>query len=117
MKYHDYHLRGYSVSDFGKTITLDLVLDYPNHPKDESRIEFSDVAAYNFFHVGRAIITDITETPLSKISSQVETDLIESAFDGDFEMCKTKMGKEGYKLWTIWSAIGFAGSVIAKSVK
>ncbi|HZL14339.1 MAG TPA: hypothetical protein VFC85_09385 [Verrucomicrobiae bacterium] len=126
MNYHDYHLRSYSVSDFGKTITLDLVYDYPNSPKDESKIEFSEVVAYNFIHSGGAIILDITETPLSKISKEVEIDLINYAhqfggtiikFQNGLELNKAMLEKEGYKLWTIWSAIGFGGIIIAKSVK
>jgi hypothetical protein len=127
VKYHDHHLRSYLVSDYGKTITLDLVLDDPRLFKEdrESKIEFSDVAAYNFIHTGRAIITDITETPLSKISKEVESDLVEYScqhggainFVGDLEASKAKLEKDGYKLWTIWSAIGFGGIIIAKSVK
>ena len=50
MRYHDFHLREYRVSDFGKHITLDLVYDYAGKPKERSQIEFSDVALYNFTH-------------------------------------------------------------------
>jgi hypothetical protein len=126
MKCHDYQLRSYSVSDFGKTITLDLVYDYPSRPKDESKIEFSDVVAYNFIHSGEAVITGITETPLSKISKEVEIDLIDYAygfggtgikFQKDLELNKALLEKEGYKMWTIWSALGFGGIIIAKSAK
>lgn len=124
MKYHDYHLRGYSVSDFGKTITLDLVFDYPNSTRDESQIRFSDVIVYSLIHTGAAIITNIFETPLSKISKEMESDLIEWAWrhggeisrQGDIGTCKMKLEKEGYKLWTIASAIGFSGAIISKSV-
>lgn len=45
MRYHDFHLRGYSVSDFGAHIELDLVYDYPDCEKVESRITFSGVAS------------------------------------------------------------------------
>jgi len=124
VKYHDYYLKGYSVSDFGKTITLDLVYDYPNHPKDESVIEFIEVAAYQFSHTGGAIITDITETPLSKLLEQAGNDLIEWSkgygnllpFHADLAACKVEMEKQGFKTWTIWSAIGFSGFIIAKGV-
>ncbi|MDB6020453.1 MAG: uncharacterized protein JWQ04_310 [Pedosphaera sp.] len=125
MKYHDYHLKGYSVSDFGNTISLDLIFDYPNSPKVESRIIFSDVAAHNFIHTGGAIITDILQTKLTEISKELDDGLIEWArkygglihYDGDLETCKAKLDKDGYKAWTICSAIGFSGLVIAKDVK
>ena len=29
MDFHDYHLRGYEVVEFGSVITLDLVYEYP----------------------------------------------------------------------------------------
>ena len=125
MQYHDYHLRGYSVSDFGNTITLDLVFDYPNHSKRESVIKFADVAAYEFVQTGGAIITDICQTKLSEISKELDEDLVGWArkfgglinYDGDLESCKEKLEKDGYKAWTIFSAIGFSGLVIAKDVK
>jgi hypothetical protein len=126
VKYHDFHLLGYAVSDFGKTITLDLVYDYPNFPREESKIQFSDVIAYNFIHSGGAIIVDIIETPMLQISKEVEIDLINYAnqfggtinkFQNDLELNKAMLEKEGYKLWTIWSAIGFGGIIMAKSVK
>jgi hypothetical protein len=61
MKYHDYHLQGYTVADFGGKVTLHLVLDYPGRSRDESYIEFSRVALYNFTHTTAAIVTDIVE--------------------------------------------------------
>jgi hypothetical protein len=125
VKYHDYHLGGYSVSDFGQTIRLDLVYDYPNSSKDESLIEFSDVAVYKFIHSGGAIITSIVQTALSEISKEFADDLVEWArkygglisHEGNLKACKTKLEKAGYKAWAICSAIGFEGFVIAKSIK
>jgi hypothetical protein len=67
MRYHDFHLREYRVSDFGKRIILDLVYDYAGRPKDESQIEFSDVALYNFTHTGGAIVTGIEEISLDDL--------------------------------------------------
>ena len=123
VKYHDYHLKSYSVCDFGKTITLHLV--YPDSTKDESEIRFSDVVVHDFIHTGGAIITDIFETELSKISKELENGLVEWAckfgglayYDGDLELCKAKLEKNGCKIWTICSAIGFEGIIIAKSKK
>ena len=125
MKYHDFHLRGYSVSDFGKTIRLDLVWNYPNSSKEESVIEFSDVAVYNFIHTGGAIITGIVPTALSKLPEKLDDDLVEWArkhgglilFEDSLEACKARLEEDGYKAWTISSAIGFEGLVIAKDAK
>jgi hypothetical protein len=59
VRFHDFHLAGYSVSDFGGTIILDLVNDYPDQPRETSRIKFADVAAYHFIHTGEALILDM----------------------------------------------------------
>lgn len=71
MRYHDFHLREYQVADFGRRVTLDLVFDYAGRPKEESQIEFSDVALYNFTHTGRSIITDIEERSLADLFGEV----------------------------------------------
>jgi hypothetical protein len=67
LRYHDFHLRGYAASDFGTTIALDLVYDYPGHDKAQSRISFSEVACYSFVHTSGAIITDIDEVPVTSL--------------------------------------------------
>lgn len=36
MRYHDFHLAGYTVSDFGGTVTLHLIYDYPGQAREES---------------------------------------------------------------------------------
>jgi hypothetical protein len=71
MRYHDFHFREYRVADFGKRITLDLVFDYAGKPREESQIEFSDVALYNFTHTGGAIITDIEEASSGDLLGEV----------------------------------------------
>ncbi|HEY5346353.1 MAG TPA: hypothetical protein VIK62_08430 [Verrucomicrobiae bacterium] len=125
MNYHDYHLRSYSVSDFGNTITLDLVCDYPNSPKDESKIEFTDVVAYHFIHTGGTIITEIDEIPVIELLEKVGDSLLEWShqhgglkfLNKDLSAYKTKLEGEGYKSWSIESVIGFEGFVIAKKVE
>jgi hypothetical protein len=124
VKYHDYHLKSYSVSDFGKTITLNLVFDYPKRPKEKSTIKFHDVIAYHFIHTGGAIITRIDETPLAVILKKFGRNLLEwsNQYGGPFleknlSVCQTKLETEGYKAWAIESAIGFEGFVIAKNIK
>lgn len=124
MKYHDYHLEGYSVTDFGKTITLNLVYNYPGASRDESKISFSDAIVHHFICVGGAIIVDINESKPSEMSKEQGAALVEWAsrfgglayYDGDLERFKLSLEQEGFKLWTIWSAVGFEGLVIAKNV-
>src|SRR5689334_10400667 len=79
MKYHDYHLRGYSVESFGSRIVLDLVYDYPGADKQESKIEFSDVACYFFQHTAGAIITNIEKFDITTIVREEENLLVSFA--------------------------------------
>jgi|KBSMisStaDraftv2_1062788.scaffolds.fasta_scaffold05608_17 hypothetical protein len=124
MRYHDYHLRDYEVSHFGKRITLRLVYDYPGKPYDESHIEFADVALYNFTHTGGAIITDIEETPLVELITELKPSLQiwgrQQGIDGwrdTAENYHEALLKQGHRSWRIESAIGFSGFVIARSVE
>jgi len=75
MRYHDFHLAGYEVRDYGSPIALHLVYDYPGQPKEESLIEFSEVGAYHFVHTGGAIITDLAELPISDLLERVGEEL------------------------------------------
>jgi hypothetical protein len=125
MRYHDFHLAGYAVTDFGRTVSLCLVYDYPGVKKEESKIEFTDVAAYHFIHTGGAIITEIEEEKLGNLLSKIGGKLVEwwhlhggyVLWDDDPVAYGSKLQKEGYRAWTIDSAIGFEGFVIAKFVK
>jgi hypothetical protein len=124
MRYHDFHLAGYMVSDFGCTITLHLVYDYPGQAKEESVIQFSEVAAYHFIHTGGAIIVQITEEPIGGLFRRIGGDLAEwwrlhggyPLWDDDLNTYQAKLEGAGYRSWTIDSAIGFEGFVIAKAV-
>jgi len=123
MRYHDFHLREYRVSDFGKHITLDLVYDYAGKPKEQSQIEFSDVALYNFTHTGGAIITDIDETSVDDLLSEVGASLSVwsqkhgvTGWRDNLENYRTTLESAGHKAWRVVSAIGFYGFVVAKSV-
>jgi len=124
MKYHDFHLRGYSVESFGSRIVLHLVYDYPGGEKQESRIEFSDVACYSFQHTTGAIITDIEELDVATLVKEEEDKLLDFARQYGLKFWKTDISnyiatlqKEGLRGWRINSAIGFGGFVIARSVK
>jgi len=123
MRYHDFHLREYRVSDFGKRITLDLVYDYAGRPKDESQIEFSDVALYNFTHTGGAIVTDIEETSLDDLMKEVGSSVVSwhhqhglTGWRDNLENYRSTLESAGQKAWRIESAIGFYGFVVARSV-
>jgi hypothetical protein len=124
MRYHDFHLAGYTVSDFGGTVTLHLVYDYPGQAKEESVIQFADVVAYHFIHTGGAIITEIAEEPIAGLFQRNGRDLVEwwrlhggyQLWDDDLDKYRGKLETAGYQAWAIYSAIGFGGFVIAKAV-
>jgi len=125
MQYHDYHLRGYSVSDFGSTITLDLIYDYPETPIKFSSIRFNEVIFYHFIHLGGTIITDIFKTSLKEALNENNIDLIKlSNFLGGLKLHERedenslilKIEKENYSTWAIESAIGFSGFVVCQSI-
>lgn len=124
MRYHDFHLREYRVSDFGKRITLHLVYDYAGKPKEESEIEFSDVALYNFTHTGGAIITDIEETSLGDLLSEVGASLPDwsrhhglAGWRDNLANYQGALESTGNKAWRVSSAIGFYGFIVARSVR
>lgn len=125
MRFHDFHLAGYTVRRFGKEIVLHLVYDYPEGAKTESNIKFSEVAAYNFVHTGGAIITDIEEISLIKVLSEVHDQLAAwwkqhgGYIDWDDDRSKYQAALEagGYRAWVLGAAIGFEGFVIAKAVE
>ena len=123
MKYHDYHLRGYAVENFGTRVVLDLVYDYPDTDKQESRIEFSDVACYFFQHTTGAIITDIEKLDVATLVKEEEQLLVSFAhqyglkyWNKDISDYVDTLQKEQFFGWRIESAIGFDGFVIARTI-
>jgi hypothetical protein len=124
VRFHDFHLASYTVSDHGATIVLELVWDYPGEPYETSRIKFSNVAAYHFIHTGGAIILDIAELPLAELLQQIGDQLAEwwrlhggyAHWNDDRSKYLATLEQRGYHAWRIGSAIGFEGFVIAKSV-
>jgi hypothetical protein len=123
MDFHDYRLRGYQVSHLGSVITLDLVYDYPQQPKRESMIRFEGVRLYHFVHSAVAIITDIDEEPLAEVlkehATEIESWAVQQGVNdwrsGIAELIST-YSEQGLRAWTINSAIGFVGFVIASAV-
>lgn len=123
MKYHDFTLQGYDVSDKGKSIILHLSLESKNSPSIKSDIRFCDVILYNFIHVSGSIITSIEEVNLSKCLTDKSTEILEwnrmfgvNQFKGSIEDYAIYLQDQNYKAWEITSAIGFYGFVIAQSV-
>ena len=120
MRVHDYHLSGYEVRKFGGEIVLHLDLA----DADQSRIKFSDVAAYHFVHTGGSIIFDIEEIPIGSLLENVGDEMVRwSRQHGGYgwltenrERYRSSLEADGYKAWSITSSVGFGGFVIAKSV-
>ena len=67
LRFHDYHLQKYEVSDHGKTAKLYLGFGYPGKETDFSEITFTEVAIYHFVHTAYSIITDIENVPISTL--------------------------------------------------
>ena len=124
MRYHDFHLRGYTVSDFGGTIVLHLVYDYPGQPEERSDIEFSDVICHHFIHGSSAIIVGIDEEPIAEFVREEEQFLSGLATKHGLNYWHTDaseygktLEREGFHVWRFASAIGFAGFVMARDVR
>lgn len=123
MKYHDFQLDKYEVSDRGKTIKFHLVYGYVGEETDASNITFKEVALYNFVHTDNAIITDIYEVKPSELINERSSEITEwdrmhrvNLWEKSASAYGEKLESLGYKAWHIESAIGFYGFVIAKEV-
>jgi len=123
MEFHDYRLRSYEVSEFGRVITLDLVYDYPGQAIRESQIQFRGVKLYHFVHTTGAIITGIEEASLKELVREHEASI--KGWSADQGVADWRTGTQqlledwsamSLKGWCIDSAIGFRGFVIAASV-
>ena len=124
MRYHDFRLSSYLVSEYGSRIMLNLVLDYPGRRKEVSHIEFTDVACYRFSHTGGAIITDISEEPVDSFVQKEEAYLLATAtsqglpfWQKDAASYLQYLQKEDYRVWRLDSAVGFSGFIVAKKVE
>nr|WP_136252929.1 hypothetical protein [Ningiella ruwaisensis] len=123
LRFHDYHLQKYEVTDHGKTVKLYLGFGYPGKETDLSEITFAEVAVYHFEHTAYSIITDIENVPIRSIVEE-EKDNIQNwnryygvdIWKDDFEATVNYLESNNYSAWYIESAIGFGGFVVAKSV-
>ncbi|MDX2109038.1 MAG: hypothetical protein SFY80_02230 [Verrucomicrobiota bacterium] len=123
MRYHDFKLRSYTVSDMGRKIELHLVYDYPGATEIDSHIEFTDVVCYHFVHTEGTILTDIDEEPLRDFVKNEEGFLASSATQNGLRLWRTdstdylhRLEDGGYHAWRLGSAIGFSGFVVARTV-
>ena len=122
---YDFHLTGYEVKDFGATIVLHLLCEYAGLPRIESHIEFTDVAVYEFIHTGGAIITDLDEVPVNEALEGRAKVMKERCrqmggyrfWDDNPRKYAANLEHQGFRAWTIYSAIGFEGYVIAKDAR
>jgi len=124
MRFHDFHLSGYSVRKFGGEILLHLIYDYPPRPPEESHIRFGDVEFYHFVHTGGAIMLDIAEVSLSEFvgrfgdrMSQWDRQHGISRWDDDRARYQAALESDSLRVWEIASAVGFAGIVVAKTIQ
>ncbi|HEY0865409.1 MAG TPA: hypothetical protein VGD97_14985 [Lacunisphaera sp.] len=124
MNCHDFHLKGYTVTEFGRRIALNLVWNYPGPERKDSHIEFVEVELYHFSHTQGAILTDIVEEPLD-VWVKRESGFIAEAdkqdgvrhWAGNAEQYANQLKREGYKVWRIEAAIGLSGFVVAKKLE
>lgn len=123
MRYHDWHLSGYSVLDGGTRLVLHLLWNYPPQERLENHIQFAGVAAYHFNHTDGAILTDIEEEPIKEYFRREEAFIFRAMNQTGLRYCphglkayEARLGAEGFKYWTLGSAIGFEGFVVAQAV-
>lgn len=120
--YHDFHLRGYTVSDFGRSLSLDLISG--GDPQRLTELNFFGVASYRIVHTGGAIITYILEMPFLDAIKETDFDFIEDfrkhgglrVYFDSIEEYGAYFANEGLKTWLILSAIGFEGLVVGRSL-
>ena len=118
MRYHDYHLDSYTISDTDRTITLNLSLG-----EDISFIEFRGVSFHHFTHTEGTILLELEELPLRKFIDSKYQQI--EAWNQVFGVRDFVQGKQAYidnleqlglKVWGISSSIGFTGFVLCKEV-
>ncbi|WP_323816617.1 hypothetical protein [Cellvibrio sp. NN19] len=123
MKYHDYHLESYEVSDFGESISFNLAYAYPGEDIDKSHIKFEGVALHHIINTTGSIITGIEELSIEALLSKHSTQITEWSrmfgvrhWKSDMASYVSYLKNNEFKAWEITSAIGFYGFVIAKEI-
>jgi len=124
VRVHDHHLRAYQVLEFGATVILDLIYDYPGQPKLESSVRFNGVELYHFVHATGSILYGIEDVSIDDILAErggfieatAHTHGVRGWRDG-MENYRSYLKGAGARAWEITSSIGFDGFVIAQSVE
>lgn len=124
MKYRDWRLTSYSVRDDGTRIVLHLLWNYPGHRKRENDIQFSGVAAYRFIHADGSILADMDEAPIARFIESEDAFIRYAAahvglrhWPGDMTAYRAFLEGAGFHYWTIGSATGFHGFVVAQAAE
>ena len=124
MEYHDYHLRGYSVANFGADLVLDLLYRYEGQPERESRVHFSGVRFHHFEFTAPAILTSIEEMPVGELVGERSSQFQEWAtrqgvmdWSKDAKALAATWEQAGLRAWQIDSAIGFSGFVVGEAMR
>jgi hypothetical protein len=120
MKYHDYHLSGYSVDCESSIITLRLSWPYDKETPNE-QIIFTGVSGYIFRDAIGSIICDIREVDLGEFIRSNKEELSERNKIGCPKYWRpsieeTLQNLQGKHAWLITSSIGFEGHVIAGEI-
>jgi hypothetical protein len=120
---HDWGLEGYSVTDYGQTVTLHLLRTDLGPPITRLDTIFSGVALYHFVHTQGTIILDIIETLIENIFEEYGARITEwdrlhgvSKWPGSIIDYAAKLDEAGCVGWMIYSSLGFEGFIIGKSV-
>lgn len=124
MRYHDHHLRGYTVSNFGADVVLDLLYRYPGQPDRESTVRVSGVRLHHFELTAPAILTSIEEVPVRDFvnvwSSRLKKWAVSQGLQDwtqDEQQLASAWEAAGLKAWEIGSAIGFSGFVVGAEMR
>ena len=123
MRCHDWTLEGYSVTDYGRNVTLHLIRKDLGPPITRLNTVFRSVGLNHFVHTQETIILDIMETPTEKIFDEYGDRITEwnrlhgvSKWPGSIINYAADLKKDGCVGWMIYSSLGFEGFIIGKSV-
>jgi hypothetical protein len=121
---HDWRLTSYSVRDDGTRIMLHLLWNYPGQKRREHDIHFSGVGAYRFIHGDGSILSDVDEAPIAAFIRNEDEFIRRTAgeiglrhWPGDICAYRDFLETAGFRYWTIGSATGFRGFVVAQSAE
>lgn len=120
---HDWSLEGYSVTDYGRPVTLHLIRNDLGPPITRLNTIFRGVALYHFVHTHATIILDIEEIPVEKILEQYSERIVEwhrlygvSHWPKSIEGYANMLKEKGCQGWIVCSSMGFEGFIFGEAV-